>query len=594
MPKDKILILSAYSENRVVDDYGRNDWAEVTTEVNRKYAERHGYSFKCIKYRDDDLLDGFWATWLKIDVILKHLSSYDYICWIDADAIFFTEEPLDFLFGKDISIMKETPSEGFAQTLTMTTTGFMLFKNTAFSKMVLESLLKQSGEWDNGNFKKNRWHEQGLMDEMFVIPQVIQTYRFDSSYYKLVNRSVEDISAYFETDNFLIFPSKLQTADVDDVHFVFHAKGGSVNKKDRIEKVLDISTATFNIKQKTNKVNFNIEFNIEENFPKIFIKLADDVDKIETKIYYKELGTGLTLYHDLFTFENKITSFFAWIYVIIDHIDGVRVDIVDVSSGELIYSEDKKYREITRDKIYSDLDDMAFNQYREVFLLEDYKYFCQSEKGKIIQVEDGDICVDIGANLGFFSMYAIQQGAEKVYAVEPCAKTFKFLTKNVDGKNVEVINKALGNKNGDRSFCINNTLSGGNHLDGISHDSKGLEVQRITVSGMNINDFLHEYSIDYIDFLKIDCEGSEYEIFEAIDVDYLKNNIGKIVGEFHDSRNGEIYGVVDKLKDCGFECEFYSPTWGGTNPTGEIRDIGIFVAWKNNKILKKRYETSNK
>ena len=34
-------------------------------------------------------------------------------------------------------------------------------------------------------------------------------------------------------------------------------------------------------------------------------------------------------------------------------------------------------------------------------------------------------------------------------------------------------------------------------------------------------------------FFKLDCEGGEYDIFTEENIDYLKNNVGYIVGEFH-------------------------------------------------------------
>ena len=41
------------------------------------------------------------------------------------------------------------------------------------------------------------------------------------------------------------------------------------------------------------------------------------------------------------------------------------------------------------------------------------------------------------------------------------------------------------------------------------------------------------YGLDKIDFLKTDCEGGEYDIFNLGNYDFIKNNIRKIVGEWH-------------------------------------------------------------
>ena len=45
--------------------------------------------------------------------------------------------------------------------------------------------------------------------------------------------------------------------------------------------------------------------------------------------------------------------------------------------------------------------------------------------------------------------------------------------------------------------------------------------------------FVENYSIDQIDFLKTDCEGGEYDIFNNENREFILNNVKKIVGEWH-------------------------------------------------------------
>ena len=40
-------------------------------------------------------------------------------------------------------------------------------------------------------------------------------------------------------------------------------------------------------------------------------------------------------------------------------------------------------------------------------------------------------------------------------------------------------------------------------------------------------------SFHKIDFIKTDCEGGEYDIFTQENLEYLKNNVKKVVGEWH-------------------------------------------------------------
>ena len=50
---------------------------------------------------------------------------------------------------------------------------------------------------------------------------------------------------------------------------------------------------------------------------------------------------------------------------------------------------------------------------------------------------------------------------------------------------------------------------------------------------ININTLFNEFEIDKVDFLKIDCEGGEYDLFIPENMDFIRNKFRKIVGEWH-------------------------------------------------------------
>jgi hypothetical protein len=53
------------------------------------------------------------------------------------------------------------------------------------------------------------------------------------------------------------------------------------------------------------------------------------------------------------------------------------------------------------------------------------------------------------------------------------------------------------------------------------------------VETMRFKTFRELYAIDRIDFLKTDCEGGEYYIFNEENIDFLVENVGVVVGEWH-------------------------------------------------------------
>ena len=75
------------------------------------------------------------------------------------------------------------------------------------------------------------------------------------------------------------------------------------------------------------------------------------------------------------------------------------------------------------------------------------------------------------------------------------------------------------------------------------------------VKTIDIQSYVSENSIPKIDYLKIDCEGGEYEIIESLDESFLKEKINKICLEYHifkDEDNLKLEKLINKLNVCGF------------------------------------------
>lgn len=137
---------------------------------------------------------------------------------------------------------------------------------------------------------------------------------------------------------------------------------------------------------------------------------------------------------------------------------------------------------------------------------------------KLFEVESGDIVVDIGSSIGPFTYSILHKKPKHVYCIEPSVSEFKTLNKNLRGYPVTTINKGISNIN---SVIPSSLLFGGES-----------EMESITFKS-----FVENYSIDKIDFLKTDCEGGEYDIFNEENKKFILNNVKKIVGEWHLSNN---------------------------------------------------------
>ncbi len=132
-------------------------------------------------------------------------------------------------------------------------------------------------------------------------------------------------------------------------------------------------------------------------------------------------------------------------------------------------------------------------------------------------INENATVVDIGANIGCFSLLAARK-ASRVIACEPHPQNLAVLDKNIirnNVQNVETVAHAISGNNGAASLVIpdDDGFVGRYSL----HPGRGtrtVEVDCITLSGL-----IREKRIDEIDLMKIDCQGSEYEIlYESKDV----------------------------------------------------------------------------
>ena len=133
---------------------------------------------------------------------------------------------------------------------------------------------------------------------------------------------------------------------------------------------------------------------------------------------------------------------------------------------------------------------------------------------RFFEVEEGDIVVDIGASVGPFTYSILHKNPKQVFCFEPSEREFKTLVKNLRGYQVIPIPKGISNIN---SIVKSNMLFGGEN-----------EMETLTFKR-----FIDLYNIEKIDFIKTDCEGGEYDIFIEDNLEFLKNNVKKVVGEWH-------------------------------------------------------------
>ena len=219
-----ILILTAFTKNVVWNNYGDCDFGKFAAEINLKYANKNNYSFIC-EILQEPLLDR-QNTWIKINLIKKHLPNYDYVVWIDADAIFLKNIKIEDFIDDNIDlIISKNPLPETKIMYTMTNTGFMVWKNSKWSIDTLNYI------WSNYNlYAFSHFHEQTAIDQL-LLPKITNL--------NLLNLELSDLDDCIIQENVKIIPYSYHSLSYDTL-FIYHAAGDTTTKFERLCDIYNI------------------------------------------------------------------------------------------------------------------------------------------------------------------------------------------------------------------------------------------------------------------------------------------------------------------------------------------------------------------
>lgn len=143
------------------------------------------------------------------------------------------------------------------------------------------------------------------------------------------------------------------------------------------------------------------------------------------------------------------------------------------------------------------------------------------------EINSNDTIIDIGAHTGFFSLKAATMCTKgKIFSYEALPANFEMLKKNLKLNaisNIHAKNIAVSKNNGKCKLYL-------------KHDSTNSLVKKaenfIEIPTVNLEQIFDENNLNDCDLLKLDCEGSEYDILFNTNSKTLKK-IKKICMEYH-------------------------------------------------------------
>jgi FkbM family methyltransferase len=202
----------------------------------------------------------------------------------------------------------------------------------------------------------------------------------------------------------------------------------------------------------------------------------------------------------------------------------------------------------------------VFVNYREFFVYDRYKPFSLDGCKNVI---------DVGASVGLFTRYMLNKGAERVTSVECDERSITALVSNFSqNPRVNIVPKALSGEEGEKTLYWreDNPLVNSLDFEG-SEFSKIADFSSKTVQSTTLENLIKDLNWDKIDLLKIDIEGSEWDVIDSTSNNTFES-ISKILLEYH-WPNGRLQQVIERFTSLGFK-HIFEEGYNGSEENGTV------------------------
>jgi FkbM family methyltransferase len=173
-------------------------------------------------------------------------------------------------------------------------------------------------------------------------------------------------------------------------------------------------------------------------------------------------------------------------------------------------------------------------------------------------IKEGDICFDIGGNIGFFSLlFARCAPNGVVHAFEPICLNAKLISVNAalnNMNNIIVNMSAVGSEQGFVTFSVSKDSA----FSSMKDTGRKPVAESVTVPITTIDTYVAKNNITHVDIMKVDVEGAEEMVINGAAL-LLKNNKVKpriILLELYDLNlaafNTSVKRIMEKMISFGY------------------------------------------
>lgn len=193
-----------------------------------------------------------------------------------------------------------------------------------------------------------------------------------------------------------------------------------------------------------------------------------------------------------------------------------------------------------------------------------------------------DTVIDVGANIGMFALWTEPQiPGGRLICVEPNPSALECLRINVSQnelRNIVIVPAAAGNENGTMELICHPGWEALAHSASVEapwfyttsrmgrlvrwllrgslrQADQAVAAKSLVVQQIPLSCIMDEYDVTRVNLLKIDCEGSEYEVLRSLDASHWAR-IDRVVIEYHDFGDDRNHcELIEILHNNGFDAE---------------------------------------
>lgn len=153
--------------------------------------------------------------------------------------------------------------------------------------------------------------------------------------------------------------------------------------------------------------------------------------------------------------------------------------------------------------------------------------------------------LDIGANMGIYALYAASKAPQAtIHCFEPCAENFEILSSNISTNAIHAKPYKLAVSN----------MCGVGHLEkdtsSVEYSLGEAKPTSEEVECIDLSKVFELSKVDTFDFMKMDIEGAEREVFNS-SADHLLTRIKALAIEWHHSWE-ELESLAERFRRLGF------------------------------------------